>query len=167
MLSPWLGIVARLLTANPWRIGFFGLGLWLASIAALWYLHRDPEVPRKRSLGVSILVWTLTFVPIFVSTDLVTGAIIGRLQRAWTLGPDKRIYRTSESDRKPVVRKRPIGSYRWAAPGYFVFDFSSVAIKPSVECPSNSETSVKVDWALVNESAAANSFISMVRPVVA
>jgi hypothetical protein len=77
VLSPWLGIVARLLTANRWRIGLFGMVLWFASSASLWYLHRSPEVERKRSLDVSILVWTLTFVPIFGSTALVTGMVIG------------------------------------------------------------------------------------------
>ena len=61
---------------------------------------------------------------------------------------------------------RLIKRYRWAA-RYFVFGFSSVAIKRSVECPSNSETSVKADWASVNELAAANSFIFIVCPVVA
>jgi hypothetical protein len=55
-LLPWLGIVARLLTANPLRISFVGIFLWSASLD---YLHLPPEVAGKRSFGVSLLVWTL------------------------------------------------------------------------------------------------------------
>ena len=80
-LSPWLGIVARVLTANPWRIGLVGMVLWFAGGASLWYLHFCPEVARKRSLGASILVWTLTFVPVFASTALATGMVIGHSWR--------------------------------------------------------------------------------------
>jgi uncharacterized membrane protein YecN with MAPEG domain len=79
MLAPWLGIVARLLTANPWRIGLFGMILWFGGGASAWYLHRSPEIARKGSLGVSVLVWILTFVPLFTSTAFATGMVIGRL----------------------------------------------------------------------------------------
>jgi hypothetical protein len=75
-LLPWLGIVARLLTANPIRIAVIGLMLWFAGCAAAWYLHLPPEVARKRSLGVSLLIWTLTFVLVFACTALATGVII-------------------------------------------------------------------------------------------
>jgi hypothetical protein len=75
-LLPWLGIVARLLTANPLRITFIGIILWVAGCASVWYLHLPPKVARKRSFGVSLLIWTLTFVPVFVCTALGTGMII-------------------------------------------------------------------------------------------
>jgi hypothetical protein len=77
VLSPWLGIVARLLTADPWRIGLVGIVLWFAGSASFWYLHLSPEVAEKRSLGISILVWTLTFVPVFGGTAFATGMVIG------------------------------------------------------------------------------------------
>jgi hypothetical protein len=78
MLSPWVGgIVARLLTADPWRIGLVGVVLWFASCTSLWYLHRPPEVARARSLGATIFVWTLTFVPVFAVGAIATGMIIG------------------------------------------------------------------------------------------
>ena len=75
-LLPWLGIVARLLTANPLRIIFIGLILWFAGCASLWYMHLPPEVARERSFGVSLLIWTLTFVPVFACTAMGTGMII-------------------------------------------------------------------------------------------
>jgi hypothetical protein len=76
MVSPWLGSVARLLTARPWNIALIGVGLWLASCAAMSYLQRFPEVAKGRNLGVSILVWTLTFVPLFTVTALATGLLV-------------------------------------------------------------------------------------------
>jgi hypothetical protein len=77
-LLPWLGIVARLLTADLLRITFIGLILWFAGCASVWYLHLPPEVARKRSFGVSLLIWTLVFVPVFASTALATAMIVRR-----------------------------------------------------------------------------------------
>jgi uncharacterized membrane protein YecN with MAPEG domain len=78
MLSPWVGgIVARLLTAEPWRIGLVGVVLWFASSTSLWYLHRPQEVARARGLGATILVWTLTFIPMFAIGAIATGMVIG------------------------------------------------------------------------------------------
>jgi hypothetical protein len=75
-LLPWLGIVARLLTANPSALlGYFS---GLKGSASLYYLHLPLEVAGKRSFGVSFLVWTFVFVPVFASTALATGMIIGR-----------------------------------------------------------------------------------------
>jgi hypothetical protein len=75
-LLPWLGIVARLLTANLLRITFIGIILWVAGCASLWYMHLPPEVARERRFGVSLLIWTLTFVPVFACTAMGTGMII-------------------------------------------------------------------------------------------
>jgi hypothetical protein len=77
-VSPWLGFGARLLTEKPWYIAGVGAILWLASCTAIWYLHRLPEMKGKRSLNVSILVWTLTFIPLFVCTAAVTNLILRR-----------------------------------------------------------------------------------------
>jgi len=77
-LSPWLGVGARLLTRNPWTIAFMGSILWLANCASLWYLHRLPAVKGKRSLGVSILVWTFVFIPLFSATAAATGLVTHR-----------------------------------------------------------------------------------------
>jgi hypothetical protein len=75
-LLPWLGVVARLLTANPSALlGYFS---GLQGSASLYYLHLPPEVAGKRSFGVSLLVWTFVFVPVFASTAWATGMIIRR-----------------------------------------------------------------------------------------
>jgi hypothetical protein len=77
-LSPWLGFGARLLTANKWSIAVIGAILWLASCAAIWFLHRLPDIKGTRNLGVSILVWTLVFVPLFICTAAATDLILRR-----------------------------------------------------------------------------------------
>jgi hypothetical protein len=54
----------------------------LASCAAIWFLHwflrRLPDIEGTRNLGVSILVWTLVFVPLFVCTAAATDFILRR-----------------------------------------------------------------------------------------
>jgi len=77
-LFPWLGIVARLITQNPYSICLIGAFLYCTALASFVYLFRFPEVAKKRSLGVSILVWTLTFIPIFAVTALLTGIVLNR-----------------------------------------------------------------------------------------
>jgi hypothetical protein len=77
-LSPWLGFGARLLTANKSSIAVMGAILWLASCVAIWFFHRLPDIKGKRSFGVSILVWTLVFIPVFVCTAAATDLIIRR-----------------------------------------------------------------------------------------
>ena len=77
-LSPWLGFGARLMRENKWNIACIGAVLWVASCAAIWFLHRLPDIKGKRNLGVSILVWTLVFVPLFISTAVATDFIIRR-----------------------------------------------------------------------------------------
>lgn len=75
-LAPWLGIVARLLTANQWHIALVGVVLYVAGGASIWFLHRSPEIVQKRSLGTSIFVWTVTFVPLFAGTAAATGTVV-------------------------------------------------------------------------------------------
>lgn len=76
VLAPWLGIVARILTANQLHIGIVGIVLYVAGGASIWYLHLSPEIAPRRSLGVSIFIWTVTFVPLFVGTAAATGIVI-------------------------------------------------------------------------------------------
>lgn len=75
-VSPWLGIAARLLAARAWTIACIGAVLWSANCAGLWYLHHLPEIKGKRSLGISLLVWTLTFVPLFAATAAATSLLL-------------------------------------------------------------------------------------------
>jgi len=77
-VSPWLGIAARLLGTRTWTIASIGAVLWSANCAGLWYLHRLPEIRGKRSLGISLLVWTLTFVPLFAATAAATNLVLNR-----------------------------------------------------------------------------------------
>jgi hypothetical protein len=77
-VSPWLGIAARLLAARTWTIACVGAVLWSTNCAGLWHLHRLPEIGGKRSLGVSVLVWTLTFVPLFTATAAATNWVLSR-----------------------------------------------------------------------------------------
>jgi len=77
-VSPWLGIAARLLTPRIWTMAYIGAVLWSANCAGLWYLHHLPETRGKRSLGVSLLVWTLTFVPLFTATAAATNLVLTR-----------------------------------------------------------------------------------------
>lgn len=77
-VSPWLGIAARLLTTRTWTIAYIGAVLWSANCAGRWYLHRLLEIRRKGSLGVSLLVWTLTFVPLFAATAAATNLLLNR-----------------------------------------------------------------------------------------
>ena len=75
-VAPWLGIVARLLTANQWQIVLIAIILWLVGGACIWYLRLSPEVAQKASFGTSIFVWTATFAPLFGVTAAVTGIAI-------------------------------------------------------------------------------------------
>lgn len=78
MIFPWLGIAARLITPNPYRICEIAAFLWCVAILSFSYLHRFPEFGKKRSLAISIIVWTLTFLPTFAATALITGIMMNR-----------------------------------------------------------------------------------------
>jgi hypothetical protein len=78
--SPFLGIAARLATAEPWMIAAVGAGLWCVNCAVIWYFHSLPEIKGQRSFGVSMLVWTLVFIPTFFITAALTGLVVQRLR---------------------------------------------------------------------------------------
>jgi hypothetical protein len=78
MIFPWLGIAARLITPNPYRICEIGAFLWCVAILSFSYLHRFPAFAKKRNLTTSVVVWTLTFVPTFAVTALLTGIVVNR-----------------------------------------------------------------------------------------
>jgi hypothetical protein len=77
-LSPWLGIGARLLTANPVIIALIGVFLWTFGCAWFWYLYRSARVNPRGGFGVSILVWSFMFAPLFAVTALATNSLINR-----------------------------------------------------------------------------------------
>lgn len=78
-LSPWFGIGARVLTANPLVIILIGVVLWVFGCFWFWYLYRSTRVTAAEGgVGTSILLWTFMFVPLFAATALATNSFIDR-----------------------------------------------------------------------------------------
>lgn len=75
-LSPWLGIGVRYLTPKPWSIATIGALLWFAGCAMFWYIYRTYEVSKEESPPITILVWTIQFITLYVSAVLLTGAFM-------------------------------------------------------------------------------------------
>jgi hypothetical protein len=80
VLSPWLGIGGRLLTAKPLGLTLFGILLYATSVGVLWHFYRSQAGRKNGSVGVArtIAVWTFEFVIFYVIAILVTGGIVGR-----------------------------------------------------------------------------------------
>jgi len=77
-ISPFLGIVVGLLTAKPWIIVTAGVIIWCLGSAFFFYMCRLPAVHGKRSIGTSLLIWSLTFAPTFAITAIVTRFFLHR-----------------------------------------------------------------------------------------
>ena len=78
-LLPWLGILVRMVTANPANLAVAGVSLCICGWALMWSLHRGgPRGASKTSFGVTVLVWALEFAPLYVVIVLVTGALLKR-----------------------------------------------------------------------------------------
>jgi hypothetical protein len=78
-LFPWMGILARTLTHDPRAIVLIGVLLWV--VAFFLFRHAYNAGPAsKGTLGfaASILVWTLIFVTLYVSTVFATSAVLAR-----------------------------------------------------------------------------------------
>jgi hypothetical protein len=78
-MFPWMGIIARLVTPAPQMIALIGALLWLVAFFAFRYLLRTRAVSKGgRDFGAGMLVWTLSFVALYLATALMTGAALSR-----------------------------------------------------------------------------------------
>jgi hypothetical protein len=75
-LAPWLGIGIRFLTPKLWSIALAGTILWLAGCAMFWYIYRTVEISKEESPAITILVWTIQFITLYVLAVLFTGAFL-------------------------------------------------------------------------------------------
>jgi hypothetical protein len=75
-VAPWLGIGIRVLTPKPWSIAVIGAILWIAGCAMFWYIYRTYEISKEQSPPITILVWTIQFITLYVSAVLLTGAFM-------------------------------------------------------------------------------------------
>jgi hypothetical protein len=72
-LLPWLGIVARVLTANQRYLVVTGFGLWLAGAIILFFLYRFAKGQTRWSFTGSFFAFTFTFVSLYSVCVLVVG----------------------------------------------------------------------------------------------
>jgi hypothetical protein len=72
-LLPWLGIVARVLTADQRYLVVGGFGLWLAGAIILFFLYRFVKGQTRWSFTGSFFAFTLTFVSLYSVCVLVVG----------------------------------------------------------------------------------------------
>ena len=78
-IAPWLGLGARLLTADSLKLSAVGILLWLASVGLVLYRIRSRTgAVRGRGLVPGLLVFTLQFVTFYTLTVLVAGAVLRR-----------------------------------------------------------------------------------------
>lgn len=77
-LFPWLGIVVRLTTSDPWKIALVGIFFWTSGLSLFWYIYRSREVAKEQSLASTALVWTVQFVGFYAVTVLATAAFLHR-----------------------------------------------------------------------------------------
>jgi hypothetical protein len=77
-LFPWFGFAVRFLTKEPGKLVLAGGLLWMAGIGGMGYIFRVAGPIKNRSYASSALIWTLQFVPIYVATVLLMGAILNR-----------------------------------------------------------------------------------------
>jgi hypothetical protein len=76
-LSPWLGIPVGLLTSDLRKIVVIGLILWMCGGTLLWLYSRIAAVRPEPMPAITLLVWTLQFIPLYIAAALATGFIRG------------------------------------------------------------------------------------------
>jgi len=76
-IAPWLGIGARLLSSDPFKLVGVGIVLWIGTAAWVWYWIRPlrGKLPR-RDVTTPVLVFTLEFATFYTLSVLVTGAVL-------------------------------------------------------------------------------------------
>jgi len=72
-LLPWLGIVARVLTADQRYLVVTGFGLWLAGAIILFVLYRSVKGQTRWSFTGSFFAFTFTFASLYSVCVLVVG----------------------------------------------------------------------------------------------
>jgi hypothetical protein len=75
-LSPWLGVGARLLTADPSKLALIGVSIWIGAGAWIWYWFHSRGGKSSQDLAVAILLFTLQFGTFYMLAVLVTGAVL-------------------------------------------------------------------------------------------
>jgi len=77
-IAPFLGIIVRLLTPSPARIAICGLIIWLYGVGTLSFLIHQIPPPRPSLIG-RVLLWTISpFIPAYLASVLLTGALTKR-----------------------------------------------------------------------------------------
>jgi hypothetical protein len=75
-VAPYLGIGARLLTADAIKLMLSGALLWVCVGAWIWYWLRPLEGKRPPDLVSRMLIFTLQFATFYTLAVLVTGAVL-------------------------------------------------------------------------------------------
>jgi len=74
-IAPWLGIGIRIVTSDLMTILVSGFALWLIGAGMFWYIYRTREISKEQTLSLTIFVWTLQFIALYVVSVLLTGAL--------------------------------------------------------------------------------------------
>lgn len=75
-LAPWLGIGARLLTSDPFKLAGVGVLLWIGSAVWIWFWTRALSEKLPQDVTARILIFTLQFATFYTLAVLVTGAVL-------------------------------------------------------------------------------------------
>ncbi len=78
VLSPWLGIVIRIFTADPRVIIPAGILLWITGIALFRYLYRTERVAKEQPFSGMLVFWTIQFIATYAIAVLLAGAAMNR-----------------------------------------------------------------------------------------
>jgi hypothetical protein len=78
MLSPWLGIVIRIFTADPRVIIPAGIFLWITGIALFRHLYRTQRVAKEQPFTATLVFWTIQFIAMYAIAVLLAGAAMNR-----------------------------------------------------------------------------------------
>jgi hypothetical protein len=76
VIAPWLGIGARLLTADPTKLALAGMLLWFSAGTYAWYWVGTKKITRPPDLTSRMLVFTLQFATFYTFAVLMTGAVL-------------------------------------------------------------------------------------------
>jgi heme/copper-type cytochrome/quinol oxidase subunit 4 len=77
-ILPWLGIAVRMLTANERYLTIVGCCFWLSGVAVFLVLHKSFTGQTRWNFPASVMVFTFTFVPLYVVCVLATGHFLSK-----------------------------------------------------------------------------------------
>jgi hypothetical protein len=78
-LMPFLGVPIRLFTGNIKIIVLMGFVLWFLGAGAYWLvfrLSRIHDISKDQNLPLTLLVWTMTYIPFYLIAVVGTRALI-------------------------------------------------------------------------------------------